>query len=183
MNTPDATPDLLPLLAAVRAQVAGAAAIAVLHIGDLQTSLAVAGLGQAPEAMALGIGARTTATAHFRRDLPTPLELENAIATVEDEVMRARFLVATRPTLYTTDPALREMARLAGASGTPATLTLDAMESLFNRFSARVLGRPASQDGLPDTAAFAATLLILRECMHHLQFSTITCLDLPGPTA
>jgi hypothetical protein len=42
-----------------------------------------------------------------------------------------------------------------------------------------VLGRPASSAGIPTNPAFAATLLILREFMHHLQFDSIR-IDTPS---
>jgi hypothetical protein len=37
-----------------------------------------------------------------------------------------------------------------------------------------VTGSTAARQGLPGDAGFAATLLILREFMHHLQFASIT---------
>jgi hypothetical protein len=36
------------------------------------------------------------------------------------------------------------------------------------------MGRPPASEGLPAGGAFAATLLILRELMHHLKFAAIT---------
>jgi len=48
------------------------------------------------------------------------------------------------------------------------------LERTFNRLTAVSLGRPASREGIPAGVAFAATLLILRKFMHHLQFSSIT---------
>jgi hypothetical protein len=112
--------------------------------------------------------------------------MEHAIMTVEDEVIRVRHLTADYPSLYTTDAGVREIAVLAGVAGgadvgvhagadAPVmTLTLDAMESCFDRLAALVQGRPPTQDSLPPTAAFAARLLILREFMHHLKFASIT---------
>lgn len=47
----------------------------------------------------------------------------------------------------------------------------------FQRLSAVSLGRPISLEGLPASADFAATLLILREFMHHLGFASITLKD------
>ncbi|MYM95524.1 hypothetical protein [Duganella vulcania] len=39
--------------------------------------------------------------------------------------------------------------------------------------AAVIQGKPAAHEGIPDDNAFAATLLILREFMHHLGFSSI----------
>jgi exopolyphosphatase/pppGpp-phosphohydrolase len=162
----------------VRGGAAPGAPITALHIGAQHTAV-TSGCDTEPSAtLVLAIGAQKTARDFFRRSPPTPLEMENAIATVEDEVTRAVELVASGSTLYGSDPLVREIARLAGvassARGVQITLTLDAMEQTFNRLVAVAEGRPARQEGLPDNAEFAAALLILREFMHHLRFDAIT---------
>lgn len=50
---------------------------------------------------------------------------------------------------------------------------MEAVERLFDLLASLSLGRPASSAGIPDTPAFAARLLILREFMHHLGFAEI----------
>lgn len=162
---------------ALQAQAAPGTAITVLELGAQHTGVASGGgSGPAPVATRnLAIGTQRTARTFFKRALPTPLELETAIATVEDEVTRVRAILAPDSQLYTADAAVREIALLAGVP--PAAtmhLTLEAVEQTFNRLAALSEGRPATQDALPPTAAFAATLLILREFMHHLQFAAIT---------
>ena len=93
---------------------------------------------------------------------------------VEDEVTRAREAVAGSA-LCTMDGAIRQIALIAGvAAGREMALSLEAVEQTFDRFSGVMLGRPAASEGLPPGGAFAATLLILRELMHHLKFSSIT---------
>lgn len=162
----------------VRAGAASGAPITALHIGAQHTAL-VSGCDTEPAtALVLALGAQKTARDFFRRSQPTPLELENAIAAIEDEVTRAVEVVASGSTLHGADPVVREITRLAGvasgAQGLPVTLTRDAMEQTFNRLVAVAEGRPARQEGLPDNAEFAAALLILREFMHHLRFDAIT---------
>jgi len=165
---------------AIRSVVTGSASLAVLHIGDEQTVLAVGDSLDAPATLTMAIGAQRTAREFFKRVVPNPLELENAIATVEDEVMRARTLVQGRPRLYTMDPAIRTIAKVSGVTeGAAMELSIDALERSFDRLTSVALGRPASHEGLPDDKAFAATLLILRELMHHLQFAAIHYVDLP----
>ena len=173
--TPGIETDIRLLYAAIRRAAPGGLPITVLHIGADQTAVA-AGSGTEPEAMLmLAIGARKTAADHFKHSPPTPGEVENAIMTVEDEVTRVRTLLAAGSRLFTTDAAIREIALLAGVPDQPeGVLALDAMERTFDRLAAVTLGRPASREGLPSSAAFAATLLILREFMHHLQFESIT---------
>lgn len=53
-------------------------------------------------------------------------------------------------------------------------LPVDRVERLFDLLAALSMGRPASSAGIPTDAGFAATLLILREFMHHLDFTSIT---------
>ena len=143
----------------------------LLHIGADSTTV-TAGKGPHVETiLVLAIGTRRTATQLFQHNPPTPGELENAIMRVEDEVNRARTIAASHPTLWTADPAIPELARIAGVSG--SSLSLEAVEGLFDLLAALSLGRPASSAGIPSTPAFAARLLILREFMHHLGFAAI----------
>lgn len=159
--------------------------VTALHMGPEHSVLAT---GQQPEwpsvALTLALGAQKTAREFFRHALPTPLELETAIASVEDEVyaahVRHRQWVpdGAAALLCATDPALHELATLAGIPQGPARLLpLDAMERLFNRLAAVAEGSPPAHEGLPASPAFAATLLVLRELMHHMPFAAITLLD------
>ncbi len=100
--------------------------------------------------------------------------MENAIMQVEDELFRIRHSILEGSTLSTTDASVRTIARIAGVPEQPnLALTRDLVEQAFNRLAAIVQGRPVSQDSIPTTAEFSATLLILREFMHHLNFASI----------
>ncbi len=159
---------------ALRSVVAAPARLAALHIGGERTALAVGADDEPATVVALALGSVKTAAAHLRHDPPSPIEMENAIMVVEDELVRVRERVAGCA-LVTMDPAIAEIARLAGVAAHPEmTLSLEAVEQTFDRFSGVVLGRPAASEGLPTGGAFAATLLILRELMHHLKFAAIT---------
>jgi len=177
MSLSDFGTQLSTLFAAARAQTPTPGTLVLLHIGDEQTGVAV-GQGTEPAAwLALAIGAESTARDHFRHSPPSPLELENAIMAVEDEVTRALPLMATGATLVTRDAAIREIALLSGVTaGERMQLSLDAMERCFDRLAQLSLGRPMSSDSLPASTSFAASLLILREFMHHLRFEAITVL-------
>ena len=61
-----------------------------------------------------------------------------------------------------------------GVAGERMALPIDAVEGQFDLLAAFIFGRPASSAGIPADSSFAATLLILREFMHHLQFPAIT---------
>ena len=174
MPEPSFQDNLSKRYGAVRWCVPDATTLVLLHIGATQTGVAVGSDANPGTLLTLTIGSEKTARDHFKHTPPSALELENAIATVEDEVTRARHLVSAGARLCTTDAAIREIARLSGVTEGPTMrLSLDAMERTFDRLTQVSLGRPASFEGLPASPSFAATLLILREFMHHLQFADI----------
>ncbi|MBB6563468.1 exopolyphosphatase/pppGpp-phosphohydrolase [Acidovorax soli] len=154
--------------------------IALLHMGTAHTLVALLGEGGAPGPLvSLTVGRHKTARDFFRRDVPTPLELENAIASVEDEVYLAHRQYAQQPgaaraAWWSTDAHLLALAELAGVPSAPAMqLSLEAMERLFQRLAAVSEGRPAASEGLPESVEFATTLLLLRELMHHMPFGVL----------
>jgi hypothetical protein len=175
MNATRFETEISSRYAAIRDRVAAPELITVLHIGAEQSGIAV-GIGPDPQSnLVLAIGSDRTAREHFKHSPPSPLELEYAIAAVEDEVARARSLVPRASNLYTNDPVVGEIAVLSGVRhGAHMTLSQEAMERTFDRLTSVALGKPASHEGLPSSNTFAATLLILREFMHHMQFSSIT---------
>jgi hypothetical protein len=71
-------------------------------------------------------------------------------------------------------PGLEAIAAAAGKAPGNARLALDEVEHMFQKLAAVSEGRPVASGGVPSGAAFAATLLILREFMHHLGFEAIT---------
>ncbi|HST27588.1 MAG TPA: hypothetical protein VLK26_04385 [Rudaea sp.] len=102
--------------------------------------------------------------------------MENAIAAIEDELMRLpRDLRGLHMT--SDEPVLREIALAAGLAATDKHLDRDVMERVFERLSAVALGRPNTQERLPENPQFAAILLILREIMHHLNIASIALTD------
>lgn len=150
-------------------------AVTVLHIGAEHTAIATGQGREASGVLVLDIGAQKTARQFFKRSPPTPLEMEYAIATAEDEVIRAVPLLAPGSALLCADALVREVALLAGlAPGERVAMPLDAMERVFERLAAVAEGRPAVREGLPQGTDFAAALLILREFMHHLWFTAVT---------
>lgn len=84
------------------------------------------------------------------------LGLEDAIATIEDEIARVRPVVPD--TLETGD------ARIRAIAGGLNPLTVEAVEQDFDRLALR---------GIPTDREAAAALVILREVMHHLQVKAI----------
>lgn len=148
--------------------------IAMLHIGEQETVIA-AGTGSEPESvLKLAIGSQKTATEFFLHTPPSPGEIEKAIMQIEDEITRAREMTAGYSMLVTSDPYIREIVHVAsGHAGSAMQLTVDAIEQVFALLASHSPGRPPSIAGTSVNPAFAATLLILREFMHHLRFLAI----------
>ncbi|WP_332745800.1 hypothetical protein [Hydrogenophaga sp.] len=151
-----------------------------LRLGATATWLARDGDEEQGRSLALDLGSASTAQRFFRGDLPTPLELERAIDHVEDELMRATAWTAGRSTLVTDHPLVRALAQAEGQAG--AVLTRDVVEGLFQRLASGALGDPSALRGLPAGKEAAASLLILRELMHHLGFSQVEVAP-PSPGA
>ena len=161
---------------AVRSALPNSPLIAVLHIGEQQTGVALGERDGATPIMVLAIGSQAIAEDCFKHAPASALELENAIAIIEDEIARARPALPGDIPLHTADAPLCEIARLSGIAESEAmVLSREAVEQTFERMASVALGRPAARSGLPTDNEFSARLLILREFMHHLQFSTITC--------
>lgn len=151
-----------------------------LHLGEEASALALGQAARPERVIALDLGLATLARRFFASDRPGELAIETAIAEVEDKIMPLRQALPPEAQLVCTDPAVAEVAQQAGlslAEGS-AVLDRDTVEALFNRWAALALGRPASQDALPIggpvAGRFAATLLVLREWLHHLPQSTLT---------
>lgn len=149
-------------------------AVTTLHIDVTHTTVTCRAASTPGTSIDLAIGYGKTASDFFKHAPPTPLEMENAIMAVEDEVIRSLAVVAPGTTLRTSDAAIRDIARLAGVTDSDSmVLSVDAVEGQFDLLAALVLGRPAASAGIPADTRFAATLLILREFMHHLRFESI----------
>ena len=116
------------------------------------------------------VGPRTLVSTCFRHEPPTPVELEHAIELIENALMDAGYRPENSGALVTDDTQIR---RLPGLEDLGANLTRDQVEALFQRLADISLGSPQTRGDLPTDREAAAALLILRECMHHLGFTSI----------
>ena len=163
---------------ALRAHLSAPERVTLLHIGEQSSAILSGHDDRTDVGVTLAVGARRTAQAFFRHDPPTALELENAIAEVEDHVMRARSLPHDGAVLASSHPTLLALARAAGVLGPgDRVLALEAVEALFQRLAAAALGQTSALNGMPAGAEAAAVLLIVREVMQHLGYSAITLVD------
>lgn len=149
-------------------------AVTMLHIDDDQVIVATGDGRQPSRAIVLALGSVRTSRELFHHDPPTPLEMENAITATENEVIRARAIIDAHSELMTNAASIKQIARFAGLSDPgQRILSIRLIERAFESLAAVTLGRPASIERVPAGTAFAAALLILREFMHHLQFTEI----------
>lgn len=170
----DIDDDILRDYARARSTVAPGEPVTLIEIERRRTIL-VWGRGDAAyDAIELGIGFLKTAEEFFQHSQPTSRELEEAIAAIEDELARARAVIADDSKLVTTDNVVLEIARIAGiAAASEPILSIEAVEQLYQRFAAIASSAPATREETEFYAAYAATILILREAMHHLRYSAI----------
>lgn len=157
-------------------------ALAVLHLAGEKTLLAFGWGANADKLITFSFGAGGLARRLFKRSPPAPLDLENAIAVVEDEIaQKSKGIDGPNFRLVSSDSVIEGFARLAGLAETegPRIMSREALERLFGRLASVAEGQPASYADIPDDKEFAAALLILRELMHHLRFHEIVLLP-PG---
>lgn len=143
-----------------------------LDIGDAHSMLTLPDGTVLP----LGPGSEALAARHFHHTPPTPLEMEQAIVTVEDALAPIKVQLPAAARFVSADAGIGAIARLAGLAPAPAAdFSRQAIERTFGRLTAVVEGQPAAHAGLPTDPVFAARLLILRELMHHLDVTGIRC--------
>jgi exopolyphosphatase/pppGpp-phosphohydrolase len=153
----------------------GSPAIALttlLHIGD-EHAVVLSGQGDKPETVRqIDLGAARIARAYFHHDPPTPQEIERAIDFVEDEIMRLGRPADVTTTLCGTAAALRAWGAVSGP-----TMTIETVEQWFQRLASASLGQPGAMQGLPAGREAAATLLVLREFMHHRGHTCVVAVE------
>jgi exopolyphosphatase/pppGpp-phosphohydrolase len=167
----EADADLVRCFATARRHASADAAVTMFHIGARESAVVSGHAGDAPTIVRIPLGCAATGPLSFRHDPPTPLELETAIAVVEDAVMPLARRLPRPSTLVGVGEALRALPPALGTS--ESAIALADVEQLFQQLAGVAEGRPVASSGLPAGRTFAATLLILREFMHHLGFDSI----------
>ena len=126
-----------------------------IAISELHTRVWVDG-GPSPAIdVELRIGLAQLGRGPFRHQPPSELELESAIAYVEDAVMPLAKVLPPSTKLVSSDAiASRLLALAQGAPGQAAgVLTLQQVEQVFGDLAAVSLGRPSSSERGPDGRA------------------------------
>lgn len=166
--------DLLRRYRKVRALAPQVANIALLRIGSQNSQLLIAE-GERPQTIyRLAMGSHSIAKQYLLHAPPTYQELEGAIFAIEEQIAAAHIRVPAGVQLYSSDRAVRRVAQFSHAPDQQTTsLGIELVERSFNRLVNVTLGRPAAHEALPLDAEFVATLLQLRELLHHLRFSSL----------
>jgi len=110
----------------------------------------------------------------FSGDTISPGRLEGAIEWTEDRIQAAHADIPPGAQLYTSEDDLRALAELSGVSSSAhMVLHVDAVEATFSRLVMQAFGQAPQQEALPSSARFFATVVFVRELMHHLHFPQI----------
>ncbi|WP_437887944.1 hypothetical protein [Phytobacter sp. V91] len=115
--------------------------------------------------IALPFGYASVAGRFFHHDIPSPYDVEMAIATIEDHIQAATGLHTIANTLHGADDYLQDISRIAGGYN---PLTQEHIEEVFNRIADVVSGSPWRESEFPADPHFISYLIILRELSHHL---------------
>jgi hypothetical protein len=146
--------------------------VTTLHIGETLTAVRPGGAASEEPALSLPIGFLFPGH-ELEHEPPAPLELENAIAAIEDVVMPLARVISPTTQLVTADAFARRLCELSGSVSTQdSVLGISAVEALFNEMADVSQGRPSAGSPYLDTA-LCGYLLILREFMHHLAFGEV----------
>jgi exopolyphosphatase/pppGpp-phosphohydrolase len=133
----------------------------------------------------IGVGQAILTTRFFDGDTINPGRLEHAIEWTEDQIQAARTNIPAGAQLVTSEDDLRELAWVSGVSPSPhMVLHVEAVEATFSRLVMQAFGQAPHQEALPRSARFFATVVFIRELMHHLHFPQIHVVDrrsLPPP--
>jgi hypothetical protein len=108
----------------------------------------------------------------------SPLHLERAIEWVEDHIQAAHPDWPKGTKLFTNEADLQTLASVAGVSeGAERLLHVDAVEQTFSRLVMQAMGQAPHQEALPYSARVFASVVFVRELMHHLHFLQILVLS------
>lgn len=118
-------------------------------------------------------GHQAMAEQYFRRQPLDAGSLERAIEWTEDRIQQARLHLPPGSQLSSAEADVRLLAELAGLNGEAQALHVDAVEQLFSRLVLQAFGQSPHQEDLPERTRVFATVVLLREMLHHLRFGQI----------
>jgi len=122
----------------------------------------------------LAIGIETLLRRGLGEFPPSEVALENAIADVEDALMPQIAALRGQPldALNYAGPQQQALRTALGRQDV-YSLSLEQVEQVFNQLVAVVEGLPAHQQDIAEDPGFVATLVIIRELMHHTGYQRL----------
>lgn len=144
-----------------------------LRMRDARITLEVLS-GHDGNAQTIDAGSTREVLERIRHEPATAGELESAISDIEDHLMPALRRLPAHRRLVTSEPEVRRIAKLLkSGDALAARLEPAEIEQLFNRLVDVAHGMPAAALGIPTDRSFAATVLIVREILHHGDFASV----------
>ncbi|MDR8390017.1 hypothetical protein NC796_02625 [Aliifodinibius sp. S!AR15-10] len=148
--------------------------VTILKVQDQQFILEIVEVGEPETLDTITAGDIQTILVNLKREPAETIELEAAIADIEDQLMPIISELPNRRCLATYEQAFWNIAKVAGfGSDDKLQLNVDTVEEVFNRLVDVAYGTPAHWLDVPEDREFAATVLFLRELMHHASFNSI----------
>lgn len=120
--------------------------------------------------ISLPVGYVAISQQFFHHDIPSPYDVEMAIATIEDHIQAAPQLHQIASEFDCNDVYLQQIAQVAGVAG---VIEQSEIERVFNRVADVVSGSPKREGEFPNDKHFISYLLIIRELSHHLNIQKI----------
>lgn len=123
----------------------------------------------------LDIGFKKIAAVFFKHEIPNEAEVEYAINCIEDELMRNKDLVNDNEELYTDAEFIIDILNVQPNS--TKYYSRQDVEEVFTKYALLSMGRSPVYDDIKMDKEEYAGLLILREIMHHLNYTNLAVIN------
>lgn len=120
--------------------------------------------------LSIDIGYQPVINNYFKQTFPTPYTTEIAIIVIEDTIEQIKPIWQPINKIVTSNKQIKYIASYFNST---QYLTIEQVELLFNRVADVIAGSPKREREFPDSIEFIATLLILREVLHHLTINVV----------
>lgn len=148
--------------------------VTIFQLKDRQYILDVTDAIEADQSTVIKAGDISVIFDNLQHEPAEAIELEAAIADIEDQLMSIINDLPKHRYLVTSEQTIWDIAKVAGLNtDNEIQLDINTVEEIFNRLVDVAYGTPASRLDLPVNREFAATVLFLRELMHHGSYDFI----------
>jgi len=147
-----------------------------LHLGNQHSDLWIDASLTDPANMQLNIGWGNVLPGPLRFSPPRPLDLEVAIQNIEEHVMPLARIIPSNALLKIScieDGAPNLISLMQMHAKAKVAYHLDDIEAAFSRLCAIAEGSPSGRNNPLIEPVVVASLLIVRELMHHSQLSKV----------